>query len=989
MARFKSRARSLDMLGRQQIAGIPTALNELFKNAHDAYADNVDVDFYRKSNIVLIRDNGQGMTKDDFENRWLTIGTESKLETAAGISKPYIPENQNIRPVMGEKGVGRLAIAIIGPQVLTITRAIRDDGLHNYVVSFINWTMFELPGIDLDEIIIPVKEFSSIEQITSVNVSELVNEVKTNLENIASKTDAEIIKKIEKQLGEFKFEERILKLSYGPSLSENNHGTMFYIQPANDDLIKDIEDEKKNEASTLHKMLCGFTNTMSGKDIPIKAEFRDHLINGATEERIGGKNFFTPDDYKKVDHHIKGKFDEYGNFNGTISIYHKNPQNIKFVLNTSGKELSCGPFSFEFGYLQGEERSSLLRDFEYSEISTKTDKMGGIYVYRDGIRILPYGSPDFDFLEVEKNRTKSASYYFFSYRRMIGAIDITRKYNHALTEKAGREGFMSNLAYREFRKTLMDFLFQLAQKYFLENGDYADDWKQEKDALNKEYKLLEKRKKQISGKTKFLKSALESYFKKLEKYPNENSITTCKLYEDLEKVLSEIRTKIIYLTEYGNIEDIAEEIIALEANAYNELKKINNEYIIVKPNGVGLTKNLERDWLSYQKTHDEIVIPKIKEAEKNLINIVGTIAKNAKVHLNARIRLEKSLNTFRENGKKKVSAEENNAFKVKKSTDEFINNIKKQNKKILADLETKFNEKIASLKESSTEKNYNQVRIELEEELDQTVFSISKQYTALKSALENVQNINNDNNDDTMAAIETKLENMEEQYASSLESMQIGMAIKVINHEFSSNVKAVRDSIKSLQNWANTNQNLKGLYMNIRDGFDHLDNYLNLFTPLEKRFQKRRTQITGKSIGDFVDKLYGDRFERHNVKLIVTDLFKEHFVESYASTIYPVFINLLDNSIFWLSSAEIENREIILDIYNGCFSITDTGPGISPRDAEYIFDFGYTRKLSGGGMGLYISKSILNKENLDIELIPHDLNMGAQFIIKPLEEKTE
>lgn len=138
-----------------------------------------------------------------------------------------------------------------------------------------------------------------------------------------------------------------------------------------------------------------------------------------------------------------------------------------------------------------------------------------------------------------------------------------------------------------------------------------------------------------------------------------------------------------------------------------------------------------------------------------------------------------------------------------------------------------------------------------------------------------------------------------------------------------------------------------------------------------------------------MDKLYGDRFERHNVKLIVTDIFKEHFVESYASTIYPVFINLIDNSIFWLSSAEIENREIILDVYNGCFSITDTGPGISPRDAEYIFDFGYTRKLSGGGMGLFISKSILNKEELDIELIPNDLQKGAQFIIKPLEKNEE
>ena len=35
------------MLGRQQIAGIPTAISELFKNAHDAYADNVEADFFR------------------------------------------------------------------------------------------------------------------------------------------------------------------------------------------------------------------------------------------------------------------------------------------------------------------------------------------------------------------------------------------------------------------------------------------------------------------------------------------------------------------------------------------------------------------------------------------------------------------------------------------------------------------------------------------------------------------------------------------------------------------------------------------------------------------------------------------------------------------------------------------------------------------------------------------------------------------------------
>ena len=46
------------MLGRQQIAGIPTAISELFKNAHDAYADRVEVDYYRREGLFVLRDNG-------------------------------------------------------------------------------------------------------------------------------------------------------------------------------------------------------------------------------------------------------------------------------------------------------------------------------------------------------------------------------------------------------------------------------------------------------------------------------------------------------------------------------------------------------------------------------------------------------------------------------------------------------------------------------------------------------------------------------------------------------------------------------------------------------------------------------------------------------------------------------------------------------------------------------------------------------------------
>src|SRR5687768_11702682 len=109
MARFRVRARTVDMLGRQQIAGIPTAISELFKNAHDAYAKSVEVDYFRDTDVLVLRDDGLGMTRDDFEGRWLTLGTESKLGSTKLALPPKDPD-QPARPILGEKGIGRLAI---------------------------------------------------------------------------------------------------------------------------------------------------------------------------------------------------------------------------------------------------------------------------------------------------------------------------------------------------------------------------------------------------------------------------------------------------------------------------------------------------------------------------------------------------------------------------------------------------------------------------------------------------------------------------------------------------------------------------------------------------------------------------------------------------------------------------------------------------------------------------------------------------------------
>src|ERR1700722_1729464 len=102
MSKIGVRARAVDMLGRQQIAGIPTAIHELFKNAHDAYANNVVVDYFRSDALFVLRDDGIGMTEEEFLQRWLTVGTDSKVEQGT-LPLPKPDSVGTPRPILGEK----------------------------------------------------------------------------------------------------------------------------------------------------------------------------------------------------------------------------------------------------------------------------------------------------------------------------------------------------------------------------------------------------------------------------------------------------------------------------------------------------------------------------------------------------------------------------------------------------------------------------------------------------------------------------------------------------------------------------------------------------------------------------------------------------------------------------------------------------------------------------------------------------------------------
>ena len=518
MAKFHVRARTVDMLGRQQIAGIPTAISELFKNAHDAYARNVEADYFREDNLLVLRDDGLGMTLDDFEKRWLTLGTDSKLGTVAGFPPPPKDPSQEARPILGEKGIGRLAVAILGPQLFILSRARRQGRVSERLVgAFLNWNLFAQPGLDLDEIEIPVREFPAGSLPDGPTVRKMVDEFSATVEKLSNRISQSTLRVIRNELQEFYIDPAAIDRELEtPCLLGEGSGTHFFVKPVDKIIQDDIDGrEDGNKATKFEKHLLGFTNTMTPdfNPPPIVARFRDYPDEGAPIELIGDAAFFTPEEYKEVDHHIIGRFDEFGQFRGSVGIYQTNPDH--YVLSwkeADGKKTLCGPFDFSVAVIQGKAQDSLLAPEEFTRMIRKANRHGGIYVYRDGVRVQPYGDSDYDWLDIERRRTLGAGYYFYSFRRMFGAIELTGSHNHALKEKAGREGFIENRAYRQFRSILLNFFLQSAADFFREEGKYSEEWEQNRAELQKNYDIRRRKARQSSAKRRVFGKTLEQFF---------------------------------------------------------------------------------------------------------------------------------------------------------------------------------------------------------------------------------------------------------------------------------------------------------------------------------------------------------------------------------------------------------------------------------------------------------------------------------------------
>lgn len=92
----------LNHLGRNLYRNFITVIAEAVSNSWDAEAQNVWIDIDKEGNTFSIKDDGLGMTAEDFQDKFLKIGYSKRKEGRKA--------TDGGRPFIGAKGIGKLAL---------------------------------------------------------------------------------------------------------------------------------------------------------------------------------------------------------------------------------------------------------------------------------------------------------------------------------------------------------------------------------------------------------------------------------------------------------------------------------------------------------------------------------------------------------------------------------------------------------------------------------------------------------------------------------------------------------------------------------------------------------------------------------------------------------------------------------------------------------------------------------------------------------------
>jgi len=172
----------LNHLGRNLYRNFITVLGEAISNSWDADAKNVWIYVNREKNYLIIKDDGDGMTSDDFQKKFLKIGYSKRKN---GVDKTNLD-----RPFIGRKGIGKLALLSCAKRIHIISKTTQtqivggviDNGeLDNAIEDDLIPQQYPLENVDLSLFISQSEDF---EKGTIIYFEDINDGIRNRIEYI-------------------------------------------------------------------------------------------------------------------------------------------------------------------------------------------------------------------------------------------------------------------------------------------------------------------------------------------------------------------------------------------------------------------------------------------------------------------------------------------------------------------------------------------------------------------------------------------------------------------------------------------------------------------------------------------------------------------------------------------------------------------------------------------------------------------------------------
>ncbi len=976
---FRTQARTVDHLGREQIADCPTAISELWKNAYDAYARSVSLHIFDDPEpVAAIFDDGHGMTYDEFIDRWLVVGTDSKFD-----AKRDNDQDRNGLPKrskQGQKGIGRLSSANLGPLLLVVSKRAAED----FVAALIDWRIFENPYLILSDIELPVTRFSQKSELFEL-LPGLFDRLTDNV--WGNTVDAKRTQRLETAWAAY---DRLIQENGSPTTvkpSEQivstivnarfephhiepwslwngavDHGTALLVSEINYDLraqLNSIEPDGNVNAiresffSTLSAFTDPYVDPAANETNAVQPDFTYEVITwtnkvakAVIEDDREAINRSVTD---SMEHVLSGNIDQDGVFHGQVKAFGEwQKTGTEYVIYPptdynppKGPTTFVGPVGLHVATFERERMSSTLSDEQYANFDRLAEQHSGFLIFRNGLRVLPYGRADNDFFEIEERRSRHAGREFWNKRRMFGRVTISRELNPNLRDKAGREGFIDNRSAKALKVLIINILKTTAREYFGHASELRKELLPDIQLRNQKQRAEDERKVLAQKNAKKFRANLEKNLPRLN-----------QLFEEVKAFSSELQ-----IVDEATIHAVEERINA----ANNALSDLRLTYV---PARLGSSEDDYRQFRRlYAGAQEQLAIAAEKRTEA-----VERIKPKSPHEI-----AERQLQSLAGRLHARLNAWRKSIDRVQKNEHDRISNLFEIRSRAFHDIARPLVEEVRfGRQELNPVLDY---MAQLQRKLDEENEGIFQSYIDMLELMS--ENINIE-----LIARQGTLDNIElrDDLNKLNQVAQLGVTVEIMGHELSTSERMIREGLRQIKSAGE----IAGTAL-VETGFEAISRQLEFLAPLKVSGSQTRRFITGKEIGEYLKDFFEIAFKSRHIDLKFTEEFASFGVDEQPSRLLPVFVNLVNNSIYWLVYSRTDNPQILLSVVGGRIVISDNGPGIDPVDQESLFKIFFTRKVSGGrGIGLYLCRVNLMAGGHTIEYATKRQDRplgGANFVI--------